>query len=163
MKRVSQGNKKQPKKRKGRRGSQAPETYERHMSKPSMKTGKSGRNVGDASGRRRSSTNRRSSVHMHGVFGKDVTKKSFHAPDTLKKSMERANSMYEHKIQEKDNKYIESLKDEMLGEMETRDLLQCLVFLVGMAVFIYYDTFKSHNYDPNAVPGQRVEIGRLLK
>ena len=52
---------------------------------------------------------------MHGVFGKEVTKKSFHAPDTLKKSMERANSMYEHKIQEKDNKYIESLKDEMLG------------------------------------------------
>ena len=38
--------------------------------------------------------------------------------------------MYEHKIQEKDNKYIESLKDEMLGEMETRDLLQCLVFLL---------------------------------
>ena len=85
-------------------------------------------------------------------LGKMFAKKSFHAPDTLKKSMERANSMYEHKIQEKDNKYIESLKDEMLGEMETRDLLQCLVFLVGMAVFIYYDTFKSHNYDPNAVP-----------
>ena len=87
MKRVSQGNKKQPKKRKGRRGSQAPDTYERHMSKPSMKTGKSRRNVGDTRGRRRSSTNRRSSVHMHGVFGKEVAKKSFHTPETLKKSM----------------------------------------------------------------------------
>ena len=48
MKKVSQGKKNQPKKRKGRRGSQAPDTYERHMSKPSMKTGKSRRNVGDA-------------------------------------------------------------------------------------------------------------------
>ena len=37
MKKVSRGKKNQPKKRKGRRGSQAPDTYERHMSKPSMK------------------------------------------------------------------------------------------------------------------------------
>ena len=88
---------------------------------------------------------------MHGVFGKEVAKKSFSHPETLKKSMERANSMYEHKIQEKDNKYIESLKDEMLGRWR-QGSLQCLVFLVGMAVFVYYDTFKSHNYDPNAVP-----------
>ena len=113
---------KDKKRKKGRRGSQAQDAMERHMSKPNLKSKKRQSSVG---GRRRSSS-RRSSVHMHGVhgvFGKDINKRSFHTPETLKSSMERANSMYEHKIQEKDDKYIESLKDEMLGEMETRDLL----------------------------------------
>ena len=68
---------KDKKRKKGRRGSQAQDAMERHMSKPNLKSKKRQSSVG---GRRRSSS-RRSSVHMHGVhgvFGKDINKKSFH-------------------------------------------------------------------------------------
>ena len=95
---------------------------------------------------------------VHGVFGKDINKKSFHTPETLKLSMESANSMYEHKIQEKDDKYIESLKDEMLGEMETRDLLQCVLFLLFMTVLVIYDTGKSYNFQPDEAPLHQIQI-----
>ena len=55
------------------------------MSKPNLR----GKKRQSTAVRRRSSSSRRSSVHMHGVFGKTVNKKSFHAPANLKVSMER--------------------------------------------------------------------------
>ena len=74
---------KDKKRKKGRRGSQAQDAMERHMSKPNLKS----KNRQSSIGERRRSSRRRSSVHMHGVhgvFGKDINKKSFHTPETLK-------------------------------------------------------------------------------
>ena len=123
-----------------RRGSQAVEQFSENLSRSSSKE------------RRRSSNRRRSSFaanpEMTSLFKENRIRLTLSEELTLKRSMEKATSMFKRQVEAKDTSYIDNMKDEMLGNLETKHAIQSLSLFVGACFFTMFDIYKDYYVHP---------------
>jgi class 3 adenylate cyclase len=81
---------------------------------------------------------------------------------TLKASMDKANSMFLHQAEEKDDEYISNMKDEMLGSLEFKHAVQSFILFLGSIVFTWYDLEKGHYAAVRNGNGEDMKISERL-